>query len=306
MINVAFFGEAMQELSGDNSIRFGGDVYNTAVYFKRLQLKNTKVNFVTALGSDEVSDVARCLWQEQGLSLDYLQIAANKTLGSYGITTDTKGERYFSYERDDSAAKRYFYLDTQHRFVNALREGHMSHCYFSAISLAILDTPSRQLLLDALHTFKTAGGKVIFDSNYRSVLWRSDDAAGYFKKAFQLADYLFVTDDDHYGVFGECTEQQLVAFYQQYSSDLVVIKQGLADTLVLEHGTLQRFPVTPVTQVIDTTSAGDAFSAGFLAAFLHTGLITYAVDIAQQLASQVIVAKGAIVATSIQLEHSEG
>ena len=43
MINVAFFGEAMQELDGDNSIRFGGDVYNTAVYFKRLQLKNTKV-----------------------------------------------------------------------------------------------------------------------------------------------------------------------------------------------------------------------------------------------------------------------
>ena len=56
-----------------------------------LTIKKYEVNFVTALGSDEVSDVARCLWQKQSLSLDYLQIAANKTLGSYGITTDAKG-----------------------------------------------------------------------------------------------------------------------------------------------------------------------------------------------------------------------
>ena len=49
---------------------------------------------------------------------------------------------------------------------------------------------------------KRAGGKVIFDSNYRSVLWQSEPATPFYLTAYTLADYLFVTDDDHHGVFG--------------------------------------------------------------------------------------------------------
>ncbi|MCG9709441.1 MULTISPECIES: sugar kinase [unclassified Pseudoalteromonas] len=302
MIKIAFFGEAMQELNDEHVLRFGGDVYNTAVYFKRLA-PQADAQFVSAIGIDEISQAAQTLWRQQGLSLSFVQTSTDKTLGRYGITTDSHGERKFCYARSDSAAKQFFQLDTQHNFIESLRTTHFSHCYLSAISLAILDTANRQLLLDVLDDFKRAGGKVIFDSNYRSVLWQSEQATPFYLTAYKLADYLFVTDDDHHGVFGQCNEKELVSFYQQFTNKLVIIKQGVADTLVLNNKEIQRFTVQKAEHVVDTTSAGDAFSAGFLATYLYSHNTQQAISTAQQVALQVIAQKGAIVPTTIQIAN---
>ena len=73
MINIVFFGEAMQELSPDNEVRFGGDTYNTAVYLKRLLWRSAEVGFVSAIGCDALSIHAQSVWLHQGLNLHYLQ-----------------------------------------------------------------------------------------------------------------------------------------------------------------------------------------------------------------------------------------
>ena len=60
-----FVGECMIELNGDitslsNSssnmlVNFGGDTYNSAVYFSRLSNKETETFYTTALGKDSFS-----------------------------------------------------------------------------------------------------------------------------------------------------------------------------------------------------------------------------------------------------------
>lgn len=300
MINIAFFGEAMHELSNENQPSFGGDTYNSAVYLKRMIGKQGEVYFISAVGCDELSNQAEIRWQSQGLNLRYLLRSNSKTLGAYGITTDINGERIFKYDRNDSAAKLYFYLTESHQFLTALQQNEFDYVYLSAISLAILDLESKDQLISGIEAYKLAGGKVIFDSNYRSILWQDiETTQAWYKKAFQCADILFVTNEDHYGVFGDCSKKQLVEFYQQFPQVLIVIKQGADDTLLLFNHTLTHYPVVPVDAVVDTTAAGDAFAAGFLADFIFHQQYTSAVITAQQLAAQVIGSSGAIVHTTI-------
>ncbi|KKK97887.1 hypothetical protein LCGC14_2648250, partial [marine sediment metagenome] len=177
MIKVAFFGEAMHELSLNDEPCFGGDSYNSAVYLKRLVMSHAEVYFVSAIGSDELSDRAFIRWQKQGLNLQYVLRSDVRTLGAYGIVVDDSGERTFHYDRKDSAAREYFNLDKQQAFLAALKHKLFDYVYFSAISLAILDEQSRQLFMAAIAAFKQAGGKVIFDSNYRAVLWQNKATA---------------------------------------------------------------------------------------------------------------------------------
>ncbi|WP_340677638.1 sugar kinase [Paraglaciecola sp.] len=306
MIKIACFGEAMRERSVTGPLAFGGDTYNTAVYLKRLLQTNADVYFVSAIGSDELSESAYSLWQQQGLNSQFLIRSTNRSLGCYNIETDTSGERVFHYERNNSAVRQYFYLDIQQNFIHALKQAEFSHVYFSAISIAILDEPSRALLFSALHAFSQAGGQIIFDSNYRKVLWQSVEvAARCYHQAFQIADMIFVTNDDHFGVLGDCKPEELVTFYRQFANKLIVLKQGVDDTLVLTKDRLMRYPVTLAKHVVDTTAAGDAFAAGFLAQYLRTPNIDKAVTTAQTLAAQVIAASGAIVTTNVQVDVYE-
>ncbi|OUL56652.1 PfkB family carbohydrate kinase [Pseudoalteromonas ulvae] len=110
-----------------------------------------------------------------------------------------------------------------------------------------------------------------------------------------------VTNEDNFGVFGHCSRQQLVSFYQAYCPELLIVKQGIEETLVLQQQALVGYPVLPAKQVVDTTAAGEAFSAGFLAEFLSGASIGQALPTVNLLASQVILAAGAIVDTCVLL-----
>lgn len=298
MIKIAFFGEVMHELSSADAPRFGGDTYNSAVYLKRLIAEQGQVYYVSAVGNDDISALALARWQSQGLDLRYVLKSDTHTMGNYSITTDELGERIFRFDRHNSAATQYFSLDKDLAFLTALKQAQFDYLYFSAISLAILDEPTRKVFLDGVNAYKHAGGKVIFDSNYRTVLWKNV-AQAWYTQAFQFADIILVTNDDHFAVFGDCSSAQLVTFYQAYAQALVVIKQGTDDTLVIRDQVLNHYPVTPADCVVDTTAAGDSFAAGFIAEYLLNHQCADAVISGQQLAAQVISAHGAIVPTTM-------
>ena len=307
MIKIAFFGECMVELNKANHFRFGGDSLNTALYLARTSLKSQfQVSFVSAVGADEESEYLLSSWRAEGIATEYISVIANKSLGSYQIETESEGERRFFYDRGDSAAKYYFHSDHQ-KLTLALVEKRIDYFYFTGISLAILSNQHCQLLFSLLKRFKSQGGKVIFDNNYRAVLWQGREVLPCYQQAMQLADIALLTDEDEYALYGGDTAESILQRYEQQGLTQqceIVIKQG-RQPCVIKSVPLKKTEEQAVIQVscqqinidkvIDTCAAGDAFAAGYLAKRLIGQDIITAAKFAHQLAGRVIQFSGAII-----------
>jgi 2-dehydro-3-deoxygluconokinase len=79
---------------------------------------------------------------------------------------------------------------------------------------------------------------------------------------------------------------------------MIVIKLGAAGCLFSNGATVTRIAAAPVAMITDTTAAGDAFNAGFLAAWLRDHAAEDCCRAGNALAGAVIQHRGAIIPTS--------
>ena len=75
----------------------------------------------------------------------------------------------------------------------------------------------------------------------------------------------------------------------------LVIKLGAKGCLLAGSGKTTMIPTTPVEHVLDSTAAGDSFNAGYMAGRLAGLTSERSIEIAQQLAGEVIRHPGAII-----------
>lgn len=296
-MKIGVIGECMIELSqqGDHSrIGFGGDTLNTAVYLARL-LSNTShsVHYISALGQDPYSETMLQAWQKEGVNTELVQQLPNKLPGLYSIVTDAKGERSFYYWRNDAAAK--YWLETEKSVdILAALKG-FDYLYLSGISLAILSEGSRQKLLEFLPHFKALGGKVVFDNNYRPILWKDLTAARLaYQQILSFTDIAFLTLDDEEKLWGTETVENCLTRTRDWGVSEIVVKRG-EDSCIVYHGQQFDVPAEKIERVVDTTAAGDSFSAGYLSARLLGCNEVKAAMIAHKVAGCVICYRGAII-----------
>ncbi|MGR6980360.1 sugar kinase [Testudinibacter sp. P27/CKL/0425] len=219
--------------------------------------------------------------------------------------TDKQGERSFYYWRNDSAARYWLTTADSDSIVQQLLN--FDYLYLSGISVAILDSPSRESLYRLLADFKQQGGKIIFDNNYRSILWDSPETARMaYQRILSLTDIAFLTLDDEIVLWqqeNDFTEQQqsaveaVITRTQRYGVAEIVIKRGSESCFVIQGENRSEIEANsiPADKIIDTTAAGDSFSAGYLAERLQGGSITIAVEQGHKLAGIVIQHRGAII-----------
>ena len=296
---IGVIGEAMLELSHQTptelSLSFAGDTLNFAVYLSRLlQNQAFDIHYVTALGQDPYSDQMLMNWQTEGLKTDLVQRIENKLPGLYLIRTDSKGERSFFFYRSNSAARDLFKGDNRIDLSEQLIG--MDYLYFSGISLAILDEPSRQFLAGILQKAKQAGAKIIFDTNYRASLWIN---LAYARKTLQTflkyIDIALPTFQDDQVVFGDATPEICVQRLFENGVSEVVVKCGADPALVATLNQQQKVPSCLVDKIIDTTAAGDSFNSAFFAARL-LGFDPFRSCIyGHELAAKVITQAGALI-----------
>lgn len=298
---IAVIGECMIELSekGDNIKRgFGGDTLNTAVYLARqVDQHKIRVDYVTALGNDPFSAQMIARWQQENVHTDLIQRLEDKMPGLYMIQTDDQGERTFWYWRNDAAARYWLNGPLAEDICQQLE--HYDYLYLSGISLAILTDASRAKLMQLLANCRKNGGKVIFDNNYRPRLWKDNASTRQaYQKMLDNTDIAFLTLDDEHLLWGVQPVEDVIARARQAGVSEIVIKRGAESCLIAaEDQPVREVPSIMLAKekIIDTTAAGDSFSAGYLAKRLVGASVEEAAQRGHLTASTVIQFRGAII-----------
>lgn len=293
-MTIFIFGEAMLEYhshGGADGLRYGGDTLNTAIHLARMGLD---VAYVTAVGTDPVSDALVAAWADEGVDTRFVLRHPSRSPGIYAIHVDTQGERSFLYWRVKSAAREMFALPEMAP-VLADAEG-ASLLYFSLISLAILPDQGQSALLDLAAAVRHNGGKVAYDSNFRRNLWSTlDEARNVSNLAMAACDIGLPTNVDEQQLYGaSLSESQIAMRWHHEGCAEVVVKAGEIGCLYFGGATDARIIPANIVTVVDSSGAGDAFNAGYLAHRYNDGDIEAAIQSGQRLAAWVIQRNGAI------------
>lgn len=294
MKRIACIGEVMIELSRDGAdlarIGVAGDTFNTAVYLKRA-LPEHDVAYVTALGDDSMSSRIREALAAEDLSTEMIETRDGAMPGLYMISVDAAGERSFSYWRSAAAARTLF---SEPATVTPSSLDVFDMVYLSAISLAILPPAVRDAFWDWAAGYRARGGKIAFDSNYRPKLWESTAIAqSETMRAWANTDVALPSVDDEMALFEDVDEAAVVARLAGAGVSFGALKRGAQGPLGLGKEAIS-LEVPPVTQVVDTTAAGDSFNAGFLGALAQDAPLKACMQAGHDLAAEVIGHPGAI------------
>jgi 2-dehydro-3-deoxygluconokinase len=293
MTRVACIGECMIELKqaghGLFSRGYGGDTLNTAVYLARL---GAATDYITALGDDSLSDEMIAGWAAEGVSTDRVMRLPGKLPGLYMIETDESGERRFFHWRESAAARQLMDLPETPDILSALPSYDI--IYLSAITLSIFSEIGRTKLLGALGQARARGSRIVFDTNYRSRGWPDPEVARtFFQKAFAVSDIVLASSEDLLPLYPYESDDQLL---KRIECREVVLKLLRPGSIVRVDGVSRGVSVEPLTNpVVDTTAAGDSFSAAYIAARLAGAAPVEAARAGHKLAGVVVCHPGAII-----------
>jgi 2-dehydro-3-deoxygluconokinase len=292
MTRVLAIGECMIELTHTGpralSLNYAGDTFNTAVYLARLS--QAEVDYFTLLGDDDYSRGILESMRGEGLGVHLIGRISGARPGLYLVNTDERGERSFTYYRSESPARKMF--DGAH--VPDLAGYDV--IYLSAITLQLLAAQARKRLWDLLGAARDRGAQVVFDSNFRPAGWDSVSAAREaVKTMWELASVAVPTFSDERNLFGDDSPVAALERLRGYGIADVVVKDGERGCVVWDGGQVRHVAAEPVESVVDSTAAGDAFNAGYLAARLAGAEPVAAARRGNSVAARVIRHPGAII-----------
>ena len=296
MAQAVSVGEVMVELArgpdGRFALGYGGDTFNTAVYLARLGVGTA---YATALGEDPYSDSIVARAADEGVSIELVLRERGRAPGLYLIETDKKGERTFHYWRDTSPARELFELPGWERVAEAIVTADL--VYFSGITLSLYSNAGIGRLLATLEYARQRGAKIAFDSNYRPRGWKNDEARAraVFAESLTRVDIALPTFEDEARLWGDADPQATVERLRGFGVSEIAVKNGPKPALVDAQGVRAEVPVPKTVKPMDTTAAGDAFNAAYLAARLKGAEPLGAARAAHVLAAEVIRHRGALI-----------
>jgi sugar/nucleoside kinase (ribokinase family) len=246
--------EGGTDVPGRVSIRPGGSAANTARWLARL---GVRTQLVCAVGRDGAGRALVEKVRADGVIVRAARVAGQRT-GRIGVLVAPGGERSFVADR---------------RAADGLRPDDLRPAWFNDIDLVHL--PAYSLLAEPLGL---AGRRAIELARERLALVSLDLASigpllSRGRRAARdlvrdvAADILFGTEKESEALLGRYGLEGLLEF-----AGIAIVKQGSRGATVLaregESAPLRFEIATSSVAVADTTGAGDAFDAGFLATWL--------------------------------------
>ncbi|WP_380675646.1 carbohydrate kinase family protein [Salinigranum sp. GCM10025319] len=284
------------------SRRAGGAPANVAVGLAHLDVAP---DFWTRVGDDAFGDYLLGVLDDAGLDDTYLDVDDEAKTGLAFVSLGEAAEREFSFHRHESADTR---LEPGRIDDDALAETEWVHV--GGVTLA--DEPARTATLDLVDRARDAGATVSFDPNARPELWAGTDFsfAETLGEILERVDVLKATPDDlaEAGIDTGAPEETAEALLDRGPHTVFLTLGGegsvaaaTADAPWTESATTavhDGYTVDPV----DTTGAGDAFTAGVVAALVDGADLDEALGFANAVAAVTTTAQGAMTALPTRAE----
>jgi sugar/nucleoside kinase (ribokinase family) len=246
--------ETGTDVPGSVGIRQGGSAANTARWLARLGMDT---QLVCAVGRDGAGRSLVIQVGNDGVRVRAARVAGQRT-GRIGVIVAPGGDRSFVADR---------------RAALALRPDHLRPEWFTGLDLihvpgySLMGEPIAAAARAAVRMARAGGAQVSCDLSSFGPLLAQGRRAARELIASVGPDILFATETEAEAFLGRYAADGMVEH-----ASIVVIKRGARGARVLAReadGNILRFDVaTAQVAVADTTGAGDAFSAGFLAGWL--------------------------------------
>lgn len=242
------------DVTGGVRLRQGGSASTTARWLGRL---GARTSLVCAVGRDATGRSLVAAVAADGVTVRAVRIAGART-GRIGVLVEPDGERSFVTER--GAALRLRPEDLRADWFARADALHLP-------AYSLLDQPLGLAGMAATRLARAAGALVSVDLSSSAPLLASGRRAALRLIAEAAPDLLFATRDEAKALVGHKDEARLTEL-----APVAVVKRGRkgATILVRQGDETLRFEVaTSPVKAHDTTGAGDAFDAGFLAGWLE-------------------------------------
>jgi ribokinase len=246
--------ESGTDVPGHVALRQGGSAANTARWLARL---GVRTSLVAAIGRDPVGRALVDAIRADGVIPRVVRVAGRPT-GRIGVLVGPGGER--SFVADRGAADLLAPADLQAAWFRGVDAVHLP-------AYSLLGEPLGLAGRSSVELGRAEGARISLDlASIAPLLARGRRAARQLVTSLR-PDILFATQSEAQALIGRYAVEELLDF-----AALAVVKRGAEGATLLVRGpddTRLRVEVaTTSVATPDSTGAGDAFDAGFLASYL--------------------------------------
>lgn len=235
---------------------------NVAVGLARLGLR---VGWVSRLGDDANGHYLRQAFGHAGIDCSHVAtVLDGLTATMQKGRVDDGSDPPIAYQRANSAASQ---LGPEHLDLPWLASAR--HLHVTGIFPALSDT-TMAATQAAMRHMRAHHKTISFDPNVRPALWPNVAAMRDSLNALAAqADWVLPGLDEGRQLTGCDTPQDIARFYREAGASQVVVKLGAQGAYVDGPAGCAFVPAFPVTHVVDTVGAGDAFAVGVISALLE-------------------------------------
>lgn len=228
---------------------FGGDALNEAIVLSRL---GKKVQWISKVGDDDAGKRILNYAAENKLSVECVKVEPGLETGVNIVMVDGNGERHFLTNPRSSLRK----LSEEDIAPHFDSMGEIV-CFASMFVSSLLDIATTERIFRRI---KSKPRILAFDATRPKNKETLKDLA----TILSCADYFFPNEAELATLTGEADIQKNISALLDCGLKCAVVKRGGKGCIIATKEAQIEIPAYRVEKVIDTTGAGDCFSAGFL------------------------------------------
>ena len=237
----------------------GGSAANVAVALARL---GVTVTMMGSVGDDGYGRWLRDDLNHEGVNTQGLTTVSDAFTPMVMALIEPNGERLVVVWPPEGGADKQLKSDAINpALITSARWLHIT-------GICLRASPARETVLYAMELAHKAGVKTSLDLNLRLELWGLDTATHKtFEQAIELSDVVFGNAEEEIMPLVGASSAENGAKSLCANKRIIVARQGDKGALVVTPQETFHSPAFQ-TQIVDTLGAGDAFSGGFIAAYM--------------------------------------